>query len=1510
MKRLISWWATNPVATHLLVGFLLVAGLVSFTLISVQVNPDADAPMITVVVPYLGAAPEEVETAVCARIDEQLDGTDGVDRVRSTAEEGLCRVRVDLLFDADRGGVLADVQNKINAIDTLPAETETPVVQLLAQSDVVVEVAVSGPSDERTLKELARRVRADLLALPSVTRAVVANVRPYEISVEVSEASLKRNNLTFDQVADAIRRNAVDLPGGTVRTEGGEVQLRTEGQAYRADELNALLVTTRDDGTQVRLKDVARVVDGFAETGQRLRFDGRPAALVRVSQVGSQNLREIAEQVRGYVAESGSRYPEDVELTVWNDQSVAVEDQLGTLLDSGLLGLLLVLVVLALFLRPHLALWVAAGIPIALLGAVFLLYCFDVSINRISLVGFIMVLGMLVDDAIVVGESAFVAQREGRGQLAGAIEGAHRVLVPVTFGVLTTVAAFTPILLLTGYIGQLMSGLAAVVICCLAFSLIECLVVLPMHLGQRSESMPLGEFGTVLLAVLALAAFALAGDLRGGVALAVGAAGLVLAAHQAGVLRRAGVAFAEAQARFENGLDAFISGPFRRFAGSALRQSALTVTAGVVALGLAIAAVAGGHLPFAFLTADQGERVVAKLTMPAGTAQASTDRAVAQMAAAARRLQAELEAEYGETIVMHIVESYGSHLGGGMLAEDSPTGSQLGELYLQLTPNEQREISTNQVADGWREAIGSIDGATQVEFITESGTVRPDIDIRFFGEEIEDVRAASTALAARLARYPGMWETSVSFSDGKEQLTVSLTDAGAALGLTLEDLGRQVRQAYYGEEAQRVQRGEDDVRIMVRYPAEARRSLASLDALHVRTPAGGTVPFRTVARAEWGRGASQIDRVDGVRSIHVTARIDPSRTSAGAILADMGTFLDDTVAAHPGVAYEIESDRDTSDTFARGGPLFLGAAFAIFALLAIPLRSYLQALIIMAVLPFTFAGAVLGHLVTMPAGIVTGFSMPSVFGLLAAGGVAINATLVLLHGVRRFRADGDSASDALENAAVSRCRPILITTATTFIGLTPLMLSRNPSVAQIAPMVVSLAFGVLVSSVAALLFVPALWLGLHNIGRRIAQATGRLADVIGRAPRMARWVTLYPFVQDSLQSREFTDLLVEEDEDIDAETARIARTGLVRLYYAREFDREAMGEELRSLSARAPSTDQLVEELRTWTQQRAFQLGTHMLSRAITPIDASEPLANMLDASLTELLAAVRRDFAEEHGEMVDDRVALVALNAYGRREFAIGNRLSILFLYECAPPPAATVLDAQAWHAGLVQRFMRVVAELSPEGMLFEPGDPWRLALPDDRSAAACSLDDFESYSAAGPSVDDLRMLVHARVLYADGDLGGRFEALRRTALARERDARPLAAAFLALRSVRDDGPWDVRGMAGGLTDLELFAEHLQLAAASSTPAILTSGLAATFESAGQSDVLDPSAARELADAARLWQNFDGLMRVAAVDADPGSLSPEEQATLAQACGVTGLDDLRDLLAATARRAASHINA
>ena len=1514
MKRMIAWFATNHVAANLLMGFAVIAGLAALTRIPVKTYPDVEIPIISVSVPYLGAAPEEVESGVCTRIEERVEGITGVKELNSIASEGLCTTNVELFFDADSARVLDEVQNQVNSIDTFPEETEKPIVRYLELTTIVVEIAVTGPTDERALKELGQRVRNDILALPGITHADLANVRPYEISVEVSEQSLLRNGLTFDEVASAVRKRSVDLPGGSIKTGSNEVLLRTRGQAYWGHELEKLEVTTRADGTRVLLEDVARVVDGFEDTGQTLSFDGKPAALIQVARVGNQDLRQVSETVRQFVETSASRYPQGVALTLWNDESVLVTDRLSTLVDSGVQGLLLVLILLALFLRPHLAIWVAAGIPIAFLGAIFLIYWFGYSIDAISVIGFILALGMLVDDAVVVGESVYVAHQSGSGQLAGAIEGAQHVLVPVTFGVLTTIAAFTPLLFSVGGVGEIMAIMAATVIFCLIFSLIECQMVLPAHLGHSGQRMPLGDFGMTLLVTLIIAAIAIAPDRRTSVALAIGVVTIVYAAHLSGLLSRLGAGFTRLQLKFESGLQSFIDTWFRGLVRRVLGARRLMLALALAALASAVGIVAGGHLPFTFMVPVQGDRVAAKLTMPPGIGAGVTDEAIARLTDSALGVQRQLVGETGDSPVVHIMAARGGHpsTGAAISGVRQESGTHLGEVVMQLSPSESRELTTREIADIWREINGPIEEAIELSFDTERVQTSKDIDIRLSGDDLDALRTAAAGVRAGLAEYPGVYEITDSFRAGKEELQLSVSPAGEALGVTLSDLGRQVRQAFYGEEAQRVQRGREDVRIMVRFTEAERRSLESLYSLRIRTADGGAVPFRTVAEVTGGRGLAAIARTGGNRSVNVTAKVDPTRTSAGAVLAGLSAgLLPDTISAHPGMTYSLESTQRQREVGERLVPMFLLAMFVIFALLAIPLHSYLQPLIIMATLPFAFMGAVWGHLLMKGFGNVPGLSMPSIFGAVAASGVVINATLVLLHEVNRCLSAGDSTYDALVNAAVTRARPILITTVTTFAGLLPLMLNRSVQAQPLIPMATSLAYGVLFASVATLLVAPAFLLVMRDFtggAKRVGDLLGNLA---GAAPRLARWMDRFPYVQESLRAREFEDLQIPEDIGLDPETARIAREGLVRLYYEREFDREEMRSQLGAIAAKAPMTDNLVGETRVWAEQRSFQLGVHMLRGVIAPSDAARPLTDILDTCLVELLRAAGKDLLAELDQPPDGNVCLVALGSAGRREFVIGSPLNLMFVYELpgvrspgtSPAPEDT-------YGQYLQRLMRLVGNLSPENMLFEAVPPY--ALPQvSGKVAACPLGALRDRFDDDPEPSELRMLTHARIVEAERDLGERFEALRQSVLSRTPNRDALIADIVEARKqtsrrYHPGDVWDVRSRPGGLDDLELLAECLQLSGAATTPAMLVNGLIPTFAAAAEQRLIDESAATELAAAARLWQCLDGYFRMTSRGAfDPRSASAELREVIARVCGADDFEALPTMIADASRRAA-----
>ena len=1104
MKSIIAWFANNHVAANLLMALIVLAGLVSLPRMPMKSFPDIDIPMISISVPYLGAAPEEVEEGVCVRIEEELEGIEGVKQIRSTANEGICSVQVELFEDADEAKALDDVKNRVDAIDTFPEETEQPIITLVTRTRSVVDIAITGPEDERTLKELAEQVRDDIVQLPGVTQASVANTRPYEISIEVSETSLRRNKLSFDQVAMAVRSGSLDLPGGSIKTESGEILLRTKGQAYTGRDFERLVVTTRADGTRLYLRDVANIVDGFADTDQLLRFNDKPAALIRVSRIGEQDLQYIAGTVKQYIQDVGPRLPDGVELTVWNDDSTLLSDRLNTLLNSGRQGFMMVLVLLALFLRPRLAFWVSVGVPVAFTGAIFLTNALGLSIDAISLFGFILVLGILVDDAIVVGESVHTLQKQGKGQLAGAIEGAQSVTIPVTFGVLTTVAAFMPLLFAVGTMGQIVTVIATTVISCLVFSLIESQMVLPAHLGNTNVESAAGEVGLMLIPIIGIILLGIAPDVRTFFAFAIVIGSIFFALHAAGQFELIAQRLMQVQQRFADGLEAFIDVQFRSVTEAAIKARYVTVSIAFVALLSAIGIVASGRLPFSFFPPLASDQVIAKLTMPLGTSANKTNDAIQMLELSAKAVKVALNEQYPlAPPITHIMAAVGDQPseansagppGSSMGVAGGTANGHLGEVVMQLTPSETREISSREVADLWREANGPIADAVELKFNANLFSAGNDIDIQLEGDNVDELSIIAEKLRYKLAEYPGVTNITDSFRAGKQELKLAILPSGEALQLSLGNLARQVRQAFYGEEAQRIQRGRDDIRVMVRYTEQERQSLGSLDSMRIRTAAGSEVPFATVATAELGRGFSTIRRADGRRVVNVIADVDRTRITANEVIASLSAGpIQQIMAPHPRVSYSLEGQQtDQSESAASLLPLFGMALFAIYALLAVPLKSYSQPLIIMSVIPFAFVGAIWGHLIMKNFGYVSGLAFMSVLGVTAASGVVVNSSLVLVDRVNFFRARGEAVGKAVLDASLSRCRPILLTSLTTFFGLSPLMLNKSVQAQFLVPMAVSLSFGVLFATIVTLLVVPSGYLILDDLGRLLRRSKDKL----------------------------------------------------------------------------------------------------------------------------------------------------------------------------------------------------------------------------------------------------------------------------------------------------------------------------------------------------------------------------------------------------------------------------------
>jgi multidrug efflux pump subunit AcrB len=1043
MNRAIAWFARNSVAANLLMLFIVLAGLTTLPTIPQKPFPDIDVDVITVTVEYLGAAPEEVESGVCTRIEEEVEGVEGIEQIRSTAVEGVCNVSIELLTGTEVDRALDDVKNRVDAIDTFPEEAEKPIVSQITMLRPVIDVAVSGIDDERALKELGQRVRDEIARMPGISQVELTLARPYEISVEVSESALRRYGLSFDQVATAVRRSSLDLPGGSIETEGGEILLRTKGQAYWGAEFEKLVVLTRPDGTRLLLGDVATVRDGFEDTDQAARFDGAPAVMVRVFRVGEEDVLDISEAVKRYVAEAHVGLPEGVELTVWRDGSRDLRDRRDTMIRNGRAGFILVLLVLAIFVRPRVAFWVSLGVPIAFAGAFGVVPLFGVSIDVISLFAFILVLGILVDDAIVVGENIYTHQKRGEDRLESSVRGAQEVAVPVVFGVLTTVAAFGPMLAVDGVMGTVFRVMATVVICCLAFSLIESQFVLPAHLGHGRPDRPPEEQH-------------------------------FLARH-----------WNRIEERFAVGLERFTDTRFRAWLRLAGEWRYLTVAIGL-ALWLCAAAVVAGPMRFSFFPPLEADYVTARLTMPKGTPAQVTEAALRQIEGSIARLRESLDPEYareGESLVLHSLTALGEHpfrvsQSGPPSGDASAGGAHLGEVTLELVPAEQRTISTGEIAQRWRELTGPVAGADELIFASSLFSAGEEIFIQLQGPDIGQLREAADHTKAALGVYPGVIDIADSFRAGKREVKLSILPGAEALGLTLQDLARQVRQGFYGEEAQRIQRGRDDVRVMVRYPERERRSMGDLENMRIRTPDGGEVPFRMVARADVGRGYSTILRADRERVVNVTADVDRTRTTGNEVLADMKAgALMRILGDYPGMTYNLEGIQAEQQR-AMSGLLrwYPVALFAIYALLAVPLRSYLQPFLIMSVIPFGLVGAIAGHLIMR-----LDLAFMSITGMIALTGVVVNSSLVLVHYVNGRRAEGMPLREAVEAAGVARFRPIVLTSLTTFAGLTPLLLERSVQAQFLIPMATSLGFGVLFASTITLFLVPSGYLILEDL---------------------------------------------------------------------------------------------------------------------------------------------------------------------------------------------------------------------------------------------------------------------------------------------------------------------------------------------------------------------------------------------------------------------------------------------
>ncbi|TGD72126.1 efflux RND transporter permease subunit [Mangrovimicrobium sediminis] len=1031
MQRLITWWVHNPVAANLLMIGILLSGWLGLSAVEKEAFPNIKINEATISVDWPGANPQEVEEQIIKRIEQSLQNVDHVYHYYSEAVEGHAEIAVTTYPNTDVNEFVNEVKNAVDAVTSLPADIEPPRVQRTLNRNEMLRVAVHGDVSERELTRLAEELKDDMSGLPYISTIDLFGTRAEEVTIEVSEDAMRRFGLNFEDVATAIRANSINLSSGQVRTATGDVQLRARNLADTQTDFERIVLRQTADGGVVRVGDVARVIDGFEDNEILATMNGQPAVLLQVQNTENMQVVKASDSVKAWMEEVRPTLPRGIELTLWFDTADIYTERMGLIERSAYQGLLLVFLVLILSLRPKVALWVTSGIAVAFLGTFALLPVNDVSMNIMSSFAFLLVLGIVVDDAIVVGESIHHHAHESGGGARSAIEGAYAVSRPVLFAVLTTMIAFAPWLFVSGEASQMTRQISIVITVALTISLIEAFFILPSHLRHLEPR----------------------GELRG---------------------------LAKVQQRTEHSIISFAQNVFRPCLARAVKHRYLTASFFIGAFMISIGLFTSGWVKFYFMPQVESEQIFINVTLPAGAPYSRALEILDQLQEAERELIAEVNqrAETGE--------------GSGELIAGWYTRSRRDSVIaiVKLAPPEVRDMSAKEAAERLRDLVGDIPDAEEIEVnysLTGGGA---DVTYLLKHRDPEMLTKASRDLRAHLSSYDGTYFVRDSQRGESDEIILNLRPGAEKLGITLADVSRQVRQAYYGEEVQRLPREHGDVKVMVKYPKEQRANLASLNHFRVRTADGREVPLMSVVDVSLANGAQRIQRRDGERYIEV--RADMNHDLMGDITKDVTeNFLPELENRFPGLEIlKGGQQEEEEEFFSEILALYAVALFMMYALIAVAFHSYWLPLLVMTAIPFGFMGAIFGHLM---------FGIPmamfSYFGIGAAAGVVVNDNLVLVDYIGRLREQGKSLTDAVVEAGVNRFRPILLTTVTTIVGLAPIMAERATSAQFLKPAVLSLAFGVLFALFVTLLMVPALYtIGgdvSHGLANLKARLTGR-----------------------------------------------------------------------------------------------------------------------------------------------------------------------------------------------------------------------------------------------------------------------------------------------------------------------------------------------------------------------------------------------------------------------------------
>lgn len=1027
---MIAWFARNHLAANLMIGIILLLGAHSvWKRTTLEVNPAFRFDEVQISVNYRGGTPADVERAVVIPIERAIENLPGIESIESEARPGYASIEVkaDQLTDPEK--LMEQMRPLIMGITSFPAEIEPPKLEVpnSARWFDVIKVAITGNMDEADLLKAARRVRDDLTELPGISQAELQGASPLEISIEADPERLRDFGLTYNDLAEAVRRTSLDVPAGQIQTDEGSLMIRTSGQAFSEEEF-ANIVLLNNRGAAVKLGDVAKVTDGFEENRKILRFNGKPALLVECLRLNNESALEIAKQVKQYAAKSSQRFPSGISIHIWDDSTIELKGRLNSLVTTLLQGCVLVMIILGLFLRPSIAFWVLLGIPVSFAGTLWLMPYFGYTVNVMSLFGFIIAVGLIVDDAIVTSENIYSKMNEGMSPEEAAICGTQEIALPVTFGTLTTIVAFLPLMFFEGFYGTYTKQVPPVIIGILLFSLLEAKLSLPAHLKFLK---PLSTNPGL---------------------------------------------FARFQKRIADGLERFIEGYFKPLIVFTTRHRYLTCCVFFAFALASVALIKSGRLGFVTMPNIEKNRLYANINMPREAKVADTDVLVKQAERAADQLRKEfVDPGTGKSLINDVLTSAGGW--PGRPGVDARSGF----VIVTIVDASERSVpgpSAKEISKRWRELCGDVSAAQSFYIMVDSGRGfrgsggEESIQLELRGAASDDRDQLVDEIELLLKSYQGIDDAGSNLARTRDELVISIRPEGEALGLTQRELGRQVRSSFFGEQAQRVQREIDDIRVMVRLPLEKRQSLHTLEQMRIRLPSGGEAPLTSVADVKFAKARSEITRTNGAQAITIWAQAENSNVDIVEIGRDLEQRLQAVFVDHPGLSWRfigyLAEHEETNNRIIFGAIAIL---LALYILLVIPFKSLLQPFYILLAIPFGVIGALLGHLIM---DVVPSFL--SAFGILAVAGIVVNNAIVMIDYINQHRAAGMSRFDAVIGAGTKRFRPIMLTSLTTFVGLVPTMIDKSVQGQFLIPMAVSLAFGILFSTVITLFLIPSFYL--------------------------------------------------------------------------------------------------------------------------------------------------------------------------------------------------------------------------------------------------------------------------------------------------------------------------------------------------------------------------------------------------------------------------------------------------